>query len=439
MKRFLIYLILIANFIFAGWFWWHLNAAYFNTGSLGTTFIALGRLTGILATQLILLQFILIGRVRWVESVFGLDKLSRIHRLNGYLILALVILHPLLITQGHSMLNSSSYLGQFVDFLLHWDDVLKAFLGLCVLLLTIGISITIVRRHLKYESWYFVHLLNYTVLILIVQHQLMYGSFAASTVFRYYWYLIYVFSVANFLYFRWIKSYMNFYKHDFTVTKVEPEGPATSIYIGGKNMENFKIKAGQFMRYAFQQPGYRLQAHPFSMSQAPDGKEIRLTAKAIGDFTRDMIPKVKVGTKVVIDGPYGVFTEDKIQQDKLLFIAGGIGITPIYSILEDMGNRHPDKILLYSNKTRQETVFAGDLDALSKQHGFKLINILSDEEVVGYEHGRLDKDALARLVPDIAERDVFLCGPPPMMVALRQAMIELGVPKSHIYWERFAL
>ncbi len=439
MKKVLLYLLLATHFAIVLWFWWPLNVDLFRAGDLASIFIALGRLVGVLTTNLILLQLILIGRPVWVESVFGLDKLSRIHRWNGHVILVLILLHPTLLALGHSILNQTSFLGQEIDFLLNWPKVIFAFIGVCVLLVTIGLSISIARRRLKYETWYFVHLLNYTVLFLIIWHQLLYGSLAQSDAFRYYWYASYIFAISNFLYFRWIVSYINFFKHKFTVTRVEPEGPATSIYISGRQMSEFKIKAGQFMRYAFQQPGYRLQAHPFSMSQAPDGKEIRLTAKAVGDFTRDMIPKVKVGTKVVIDGPYGVFTEDKIKRDKLLFIAGGIGITPIYSMLEDMGNAHPDKILLYANKTREETVFADDLETLSKQHNFKLVHILSDEEVPGYEHGRLDKAILARLVPDIAERDVFLCGPPPMMLALRKTLVELGVPRSHIYWERFAL
>ena len=123
----------------------------------------------------------------------------------------------------------------------------------------------------------------------------------------------------------------------------------------------------------------------------------------------------------------------------MLFIAGGIGITPIYSLLESLGANYPDKILLYSNKNPSETVLAKEVSSLASKNKFKLVNIYADKKVSGAEFGRLDKETLAKLVPDITDRDIFLCGPPPMMIALRKAMIELGVPKKHIHFERFAL
>ncbi len=175
-------------------------------------------------------------------------------------------------------------------------------------------------------------------------------------------------------------------QHKFIVERVEKEGPATSVYITGRNMQSFTIKAGQFMIFRFLQKGFWWQAHPFSISEAPNGNRIRLTAKGLGDFTNEM-PKLLPGTRVIIDGPHGVFTEDLITKDKQLFIAGGIGITPIFSMLESMKERSKNAILLYANKTRAETVFASELDVLSKKYGFKLVHILRNETVPGYETG----------------------------------------------------
>ena len=437
-KKILLYSILIANYCVLLSFWWHFSGPLLLSNSLSGSLLAFGHLVGLLATNLILLQLILIGRVKWVESVFGLDKLSRIHRRDGYIILGLIIIHPFLITLSYSILNHTTFLGQYADFLKNWDDILKAFLGYIILLLTVGLSIVIVRKRLRYETWYYVHIFNYAAIALILGHQLRYGPIAQSVWFRSYWYLIYAFTFGNLVWFRIFRPLYYLRRHNFRITRVVPEGVATSIYVTGQRMEKFKIKPGQFMIFRFWQKGFWWQAHPFSMSMVPKNNEIRLTAKKLGDFTNEM-PNLKPDSIVLIDGPHGVFTADIISKDKLLFIAGGIGITPIRSLLESLGPIGKDIILLYSNKSRSEIVLDKELAELSQQYGFKIVNILGDENVEGYENGRLDKDMLKRLVPDIAKREVFVCGPPPMMSALQTSIEQLGVSKDYIHSERFAL
>jgi predicted ferric reductase len=438
MKKPFLYLSLLAVFSIIIYSWWHFSGSLFSSGLPSNTILGVARLIGLVAAALLLLQLILIGRVKWVESVFGLDKLSRIHRLNGYIILSLILLHPFLITLSYSMINEVGYVSQFTAFLIHWDDVLLALLGYLTLIGTIFLSISIVRRRLKYEWWYYVHIFNYVAVILIFFHTKETTPDAQSIPWLIFWYGLYAFTFLNVLWFRFMSPVVKMNRHNFKVSKVEDLGLATSIYITGQQMEKFKVEAGQFMIFRFLQKSFWTQAHPFSLSWAPNGRELRLTSKKLGDFTKEL-PNIKVGTQVLIDGPHGVFTEKLITKDKLLFIAGGIGITPIRSMLESLGNRFPDKVLLYSNKTPADTVLGGEILDLSEKYGFKAVNIYSDEKVDGAEFGRLDKDMLAKLVPDIASRDIFLCGPPPMMIALRNALVLLGVPKNQIHFERFAL
>ncbi len=448
LKKTLLYIVLIGFFTIIVGAWWYNYGFMFSSGQLSDVLLAISRLVGLLAAFLLPLQLILIGRVKWVESVFGLDKLSRLHRINGLVILGLIIAHPFLMILIYSRLNQTSFLAQYSAFVFGgFGDILFAFIGFVMLLATIIWSLTIVRRKLKYEWWYYVHVFNYLAIALIFLHIHEMTEASQLAIWPIFWIGIYVFTALNVLWFRFTRPSLRFYQHKFTVSRVEDLGVATSIYISGRNMDKFKIDAGQFMIFRFLQIGFWTQAHPFSLSWAPIANspgrtELRLTAKKLGDFTNEL-PKIKVGTQVLIDGPHGVYTEKLITKDKLLFIAGGIGITPIRSILESLGTRHRDKILLYSNKTPAETVLADELAQLSEQNSFKIINIYADVELAalpaGAEHGRLDKAALARLVPDIAERDIFLCGPPPMMLALRKAMVELGVPKSQIHFERFAL
>ncbi len=437
MKKLLLYLLFVANLTVVVYFWWQVSGDMLMSGNGESIGLAIARLAGLIATQLALTQLILIGRVKWVESVFGLDKLSRVHKWNGYTILGLIILHIFIITKTYATINQISLLDQLLGTIKADDDFLKAFLGFCVLLVTVFLSITIVRRNLKYEWWYYVHIFNYSVFVLIVSHQVGFGSSLQNPTFEYYWIGTYLFAGAHIAWFRFGRPLYKYWRHDFTVSKVVDLGPATSIYIKGKSLEQLKRHAGQFAIWRFFQKGFWMQAHPFTISWGPNNSELRITAKKLGDFT-STLPKLKAGTKVLVDGPHGVFTAKKITQDKVLLIAGGIGITPLRALTEELaGNR--DLTLIYSAKTKTEAVLLDELKAIQSKRPYKLIEIYADEKVMGAEFGRLNKEVLARLVPDLAERDVFLCGPPAMMDALKVAMTSLGLPRKQLHWERFAL
>lgn len=447
MKKIFLYIVLVGFFVGITVVWWAGTASYFNDGVFTASgWAGIASLVGLYAAFLLPLQLILIGRVKWVESVFGLDKLSRLHRINGLIILGLIIAHPVIMVMAYAQLNQN---GAIAQFLLMFNDGIGgttvATFGVAILLGTIVWSLSIIRRKLKYEWWYWVHVFNYLAIILIAVHIKEMTATSEHIAWPIFWIALYVFTAINVLWFRFLRPCLRFWQHQFKVSRVEDLGIATSIYISGRNLDKFKIDAGQFMIFRFLQTGFWTQAHPFSLSWAPPrtgtpgGRtELRLTAKKLGDFTNEL-PKITVGTQVLIDGPHGIFTERLITREKLLFIAGGIGITPIRSMLEDLGDRYKDKMLLYSNKTSSETALSTELSELAKKYKFKIINIYADEKIAGAEHGRLDQAMLSRLAPDIADRDIFLCGPPPMMLALRAAMLELGVPKKQIHFERFAL
>ena len=444
MKKVLLYVVLAGFIVGITIVWWIGTASFFDDGVITASgFAGIARLFGLYAAFLLLLQLILIGRIKWVESVFGLDKLSRLHRTNGLVVLGLIIAHPIIMTLSYSRLSNTGVVAQYILFLGGYGDILLSSIGFLILLGTIVWSLSIVRNKLKYEWWYWVHVFNYLAVILIFFHIKEMTGTSEYDAWPLFWTTLYAFTALNVIWFRFLRPTLTFWRHKFSVSRVEDLGVATSIYLSGRNLDKFKVDAGQFMIFRFLQKGFWTQAHPFSLSWAPikdvpGRSELRLTAKKLGDFTNEL-PRIKVGTAVIIDGPHGVFTENLIQKEKLLFIAGGIGITPIRSMLESINGRYKDTVLLYSNKTQAETVFAEELDGLSKEYGFKIINIYADEVVAGSEQGRLDQPTLQKLVPDISQRDIFLCGPPPMMIALRNAMVDLGVRKSQIHFERFAL
>lgn len=426
------------------WFWFHTHHPMGNllTGDSIGKLLAWGRLAGLLAVLAILFQLMLVGRVRWVERSYGMDRLTRLHHVVGFALIFLLLLHPVLLAFGHGMQADTGFWGQMDEFMDIWRGVLAAAIGLGLILATTVFSVLVVLKRMRYELWYATHLLLYVAFGLTFLHQVVTGSdFTDHPAFRYYWYALYAFVLVNLLGYRFVRPGRAFARHRFVVTRVVPEaGDVTSVYIGGRNLRVFGVEAGQFMIVRFLVKGFWGEAHPFSMSRFPDGQEIRLSIKRLGDYTR-RIPELKPGTPVLIDGPHGVFTSRMCRSDKVLLIAGGIGITPIRSLTEEMVGSGRQVDLIYGNRNHETLVFKNELDELAERAGgrLRIVYVMSDDPAWPGENGRVDRDRIARLVPDLSERDVYLCGPPVMMKGIRAALAHLGVASSRIHFERFAL
>lgn len=396
----------------------------------------LGKLLGLLGGYMILLQFFFMGRLPFLERVFGLDTLSRYHQRNGRWGIVLILLHPVFLTLGYASLADVGLWAQFLDFLSNYEDVSKALVGLVLFSTVVATSLVLVRSRLKYEFWYLVHLLAYLAVFFSYQHQFKVGSdLLASRFFYGYWTVLYILVFGAHLLFRCIRPLYLSTRHDFVVSRVVRETPTTvSVYISGNRLRDFGVQPGQFMIFRFLSKGFWWQAHPFSLSRPNNGEEIRITVKELGDFTRE-IRNLQPGTRVVIDGPYGVFTKKVAHSAKILLIGGGIGITPLRSLAEQFAGEGRDVTLLYANRSLGDIPLRHELEAIS---GLKLANILSDEPNFSGEKGRIDEEKIRRLVPDFKERDIYICGPVPMMEGLITTLKGMGVPSGQIHYEKFA-
>ena len=429
------------------WFFWLFNwlvifSFWFLTGgfefsSLTESFIHLGGLFGLMAAFMILTQFFLMGRNLWLEKTFGLDKLSRFHHLNGKYSLIFLLAHPLFIVSGYSLAAEISFLNQLKFFAFGNDETLKALIALFLFVFVVLSSLIVSLRKLRYELWYFIHLAVYLAVLLSFSHQFEFGySLTGSSLFYGYWVLLYLLVLFNHLKFRFLRPLLNFYRHGFKVGRIIRENyNVVSIYISGKNLESFRVLPGQFMIFRFLAPEFFWESHPFSLSKPMNGLELRITPKEVGDFTKKL-QNLPLGAKVIIEGPFGVFTDNEKVSDKILLIAGGIGITPLRSLAQAMVQKGKDVILLFGNKTRQDIVFENEFKDIT---GLKLINVLSDEKNYSGETGYIDKEKIQRLVPDFLEREVFLCGPEPMMDSVISDLKELDFPSAKLHFEKFSL
>lgn len=404
----------------------------------GAALIALGALCGLFGAFFLLIQLILMSGIRPLERPFGLNRLIDMHHTNGFVGYTLIMTHVCLIVFGYSTLTGDGLIQQYFV-LQQLPYITLASFAIWALNAVVISSIVIVRRRLRYEWWRTVHWLVYAVVILSFWHQVNNGhELLGSTVFRYYWWLLYTFALLSVIFMRWLHPLLLHARYGFRVERVERETPnVTSIYVSGKNLDQLKYEAGQFNFWYFWSPGLRLQKHPFTISSSPDDPYLRLSAKAIGDYSA-ALADVKPGTPALVNGPFGRFTMAMSTGRKRLFIAGGIGVTPIRSMLGDkvMGG----DILLYSAQRETDLAFREYFVTLTDK-GLAVHYLLEKlrQKQSNYHKGRITPELLVRLVPDLAERDVWLCGPPAMMSAVRQTLTGLGVPNHRIYSEEFRL
>lgn len=433
------HLLFAANGLLILGFWWFSSG--FEIGrSPSDALNGLGRMTGLLGTYLVLWQLLMLARVPWLEDAFGLERLAQLHRWNGYLVIVLLVAHGVFQTIGYMLGDGKNLAAQLGDFVQSYPGLLAAIVSLALLLLVVGVSVTIARRHLAYETWYFVHLYTYLAIALAFIHQLPTGvDFAGNPAFTGYWVALYLIVFGLLLLHRVAAPLLVFQRHRFHVESVRKEARGVfSIYIAGRDLDQFQAHAGQFAFWRFWDRRRWWQAHPFSLSAVPDGRRLRITVRDIGDFTHDL-HTLKPGTPVLVDGPFGKFVE-RPGRDRVLLVAGGIGITPLRALAEAMARDGFGVRLLYRAHRRDDLVFREELDGLASELGVGVDYLLS-ESGAGRPQPRtwFEPAALARLVPDIAERAVFVCGPPGMRRQVLAALRALGVPPSQVRAEVFRL
>ena len=395
---------------------------------------SLARLTGFFAAYLALIQVLLLARIPSLDRLIGFDHLTVVHRWNGHATIALVVAHTLLSVWGYALLDDVSLWAE-VETLLGagvYPGMITATVG-TVLLLVVGLtSVVVARRRLPYEWWHAIHLAAYAGIALAWFHQIPTGNeLALDDVAANYWRALYVVTLAAVVVFRLGAPILDALRFRLRVVEVVPEAKdVVSIRLTGRQLDRLDARPGQFFLWRFLTRGRWWEAHPFSLSQAPDGRSLRMTAKAVGDYTRDL-RTLPVGARAVTEGPFGVFTSDAKLREKTLLIAGGIGITPIRALLDELDG---DTILLYRVIEADEAVFADELGRVQARVEL-VVGDHSDEE------GRdlLSPEHLRELVPDIVERDVFVSGPPGMVSVIEKNVRRAGVPRRQVHGERFAL
>ena len=408
--------------------------AYFfaQAGFASNALIVIGRLFGLYGALVMAFQLVLVARLPWLDRRIGMDRLTSWHRRTGFALLWTLLAHAVFISFGYAQGAGVGPITELVDLARTTEGVLRAIVALAVILVVGAVSARYARRRLAYETWHFIHLYTYVAVVLAFTHQVAVGTtFTASAAAKAYWYGVWAVALGAVVLGRLVLPLWRNTRHQFRVSAVVPESDdVVSVHITGKDLDRLPAQAGQFFLWRFLTADRWWQANPFSLSAAPDGRTLRLTAKAAGAGSA-ALRHVKVGTRVFAEGPYGAFTTLHRRKTESLLIAGGVGVTPIRAILEDIEGH---AVVVYRVASERDAVLYDELRDLAAAKGAEL-HLVTGPPVPD----RLAPRELARLVPDIGDRDVFLCGPPPMMNAVLRTLGDLGVPKQQIHFERFSL
>jgi predicted ferric reductase len=413
--------------------WW-LAGGPDDVQDTASALTAAGRVTGLLGAYLVLVELLLLARLPPLERLAGFDRLTRWHRVNGRAVLALLLAHAALITAGYTIGDRIGLVGEAGRLINGYPGVITATAGLLLLVAVVVSSVVIVRRRLRYETWYFVHLYAYLAIALAFSHQLATGTeFVGRPAARAYWYVLYALTLGALLVFRIGVPIARLARHRLHVDRVIEEAPGVvSVEISGRRLDALKARAGQFFTWRFLTRDRWFEAHPFSLSAAPDGRRLRITVKGLGDYTA-ALRAIPPGTRVIAEGPFGSFTAAARSRPRVALIAGGVGITPIRALLEDMPGEPGDIAVVYRALNDDDVILRAELDELAARRGAALHYVVGDgRELLSPAH-------LLALVPDIAARDVYVCGSPAMTEATRASLGRSGVPRRQITMERFAI
>jgi predicted ferric reductase len=460
-----VWLFVLGNGAGIAYLWSTGGEAGLNFSNSSYVFQEIGRVTALLGGYFALIEVILLARLPFVERLFGFDRLTVWHRWNGHAVIYLVLAHVVFTVWGYADTDGTSWFGEYWNWLTlpqsvaagtplkikpnchsisgcivpttsPYPGIITATVGTFLLVVVFVTSLVIVKRRLSYEWWYAIHFTAYAGIALSWFHMVPDGNDLHVIIWAQdYWKALFAFALALVVFYRLLRPIWRWWRFDMRVTEVVEEGPGViSLRIGGRNLDRLGVKAGQFFFFRFLTRGFWYTALPFSLSESPDGKSLRITVKNLGDHTARM-GSIPIGTRVFAEGPFGVFTVESRTEDKALLVAGGIGITPVRALLEQMDG---DVQVLYRVASADDIVFSDELDRIAAAHGDRVDYVVGDHST---PEGRdlLSPTHLKELVPDIAERDVYICGPVAMVDSVIPNLRAAGVAPHHLHVERFAL
>ncbi|GAB3653543.1 ferric reductase-like transmembrane domain-containing protein [Nocardioides korecus] len=423
-------------------YWWDADGGIRDLTGWATGLVSVGRLSGLVASVLLLAQVLLMARLPVVERAFGQDRLAHVHRLVGFTSFNLMVLHIVTITWGYaagSLLASPRMLWNLT---VDYPGMLLAAAGSLALVMVVVTSVKAARRRLRYESWHLMHLYAYLGVGLALPHQLWTGQqFTGSATRTVFWWTAWAATAAAVLVWRLGVPVVRNLRHQLRVADVVDEGEGVwSVHVTGRRLDRLRVEAGQFFSWRFLTGRGWSRANPYSLSAAPDGRTLRITVQGVGDgsqATRGLRP----GTRVLVEGPHGRLSSRPRTRRKVALIGAGVGTTPLRALAEGLAYDAGEAV--YLERFTDTPLFAAEIDRIARDRGLQVLRLPGRRRAADswLGSGMAPFDDLSHLlhwVPDIAERDVYVCGPEPWGDLVTATLRACGLPDDHLHLETFA-
>jgi predicted ferric reductase len=396
-----------------------------------------GAALGFLSLSIFAAQFALTARFRWLEPPLGTDLVYAFHRHITFV--------AVLFAAGHAVLSSGGVAGA-LRLLDPRAGGFPGFAGVLALLLVLAIAATTLGRRalgVEYDLWRRAHgALALAAVLLAAHHALRFGAGLSAPRPRAAW-ALYTAAWAALLFRVRLLKPLRLRRRPYVVASVAPlPGPAIALALEPRGHAGFRFEAGQFAWITVGETPFAAAEHPFSFSgAADDAPRLEFTIKERGDWTRG-VQAVRPGTPVYVDGPFGTLCPQRYPRAPGYgFVAGGVGIAPILSMLRTLaarGDRRP-MVLVDANDRWEGVLHREEIAALSRRLRLTVVHVLREPPPGWTGERGLVTDALLARVAAPARWEWFVCGPPPMMDSVERGLRRAGVPIGRVHAERFDL
>ncbi|MBD2358629.1 ferric reductase-like transmembrane domain-containing protein [Tolypothrix sp. FACHB-123] len=394
---------------------------------------------GFIGLAMMAMQFALTARIKSIEASYGVDLILQFHRYTSIVAFFFILAHPIVL-----FIHNPETL-QLLNFIQAPWRARAAVIATLALIAIVVTSIWRQKLNIPYEPWRIAHgILAVIIVAFGLGHALGVGNYLGLFWKAALWTGIAVAALWLLIYVRLVKPYFMQKKPYLVEAAIPQRGNVWNLVLRPRGHDGISFQPGQFAWLTLEISPFRMREHPFSFASSAEKRDrIEFGIKALGDFT-NTIKDVKPGTKAFLDGPYGVFTTDLYENTAgFVFIAGGIGITPIISMLFTLAERKDERplLLIYASTTWDDITYREEIDALKDKLDLTVIHVLrKPPEDWSGESGYVDQQLLERYIPKRpATRNYFICAAPKMMNEVEKALHKLDVPVTNIHMEHYNL
>ncbi len=409
--------------------------------TVGGFVTAIGIVVGLVGTDFILVMLVLAARIPILDRIIGHDRAIAVHRSLGKPALYLLLSHGTLLLVGYGISAGINPIAE-IGSMLAIPDMPLAFIALGLLLLVVVTSLVAVRRKFSYEGWHLIHLLSYLAVVFAVPHQLSVGAILAQgTLERAYWISLYVLALGSIITYRFAEPAVSSLRHGLRVDRVEQVSPGVvSIHMRGNNLQELGSSGGQYFIWRFWAGRTWWHSHPISLSSMPTNAAARITVRDLGKGTNSL-SRLRSGTPVSLEGPYGLFTEAARTAPRLAIIVAGIGITPVRALLEQSELAPGEATIVLRASDEKETYLWNEILQLAEKKGATVYTMLGRRARRG--PGWMPQTDASRgvtmrsIFPRLAESDLYVCGPTAWLDLVESDARAAGIPAHQLHTERF--